>query len=347
MKLKSFVVLFSLASLFVVGCKTKKAKFEFVTPQSGVSVAKGQKLVLKLNFPDTTMDSVVYSVDGEPFATRTDTASIVFDTDKFGYGNLDITAKLYANGAEDIAYNNVLVTPPAPKSYGFEVIQDFPHDSLAYTQGLQYVGGKLYESTGQWGRSTLREVDLPSGKVVRSVSLDERYFGEGITIYDGQVVFLTWRENVGFVYDLKSFKQKSSFSYSSSKEGWGITYDGERLIKSDGTSFLYFLNPQTFEETGSIQVFNERGPVDLINELEYIDGKVYANMYYDDRDEVLIINPATGAVEGKINFVGLYSGKRSAGENQMNGIAYNDLTGHLYVTGKEWNKLFEVRIKEL
>lgn len=347
-KLNKIYAVFVLIGFIVIGCKTQKTKLEFISPQAGKSVLKGEQIQLKLSFPDTTLDSVVYSVDGDVYASKTDTASVVFDTGRFGYGNRSISAKVYYSGKEEMAYSNILIVPPSPKQYGFEVINTFPHDSLAFTQGLQYENGVLYESTGLNERSSLRKVDLRTGKIIQKVDIDPKYFGEGMTIVGNKIIVLTWTSGIGFVYDKSTLKLLQTFNYSNSRrEGWGIAYDGERLIKTDGTSILYFLDSNTYQEIDSIQVFDDNGPVNNLNELEYIDGKLYANLYYPDTDQVVIINPQTGIVEGRINFVGLYDGKRKPiGGNEMNGIAYNKETGHLYVTGKDWNKLFEVKIQE-
>ncbi|MCL7988685.1 glutaminyl-peptide cyclotransferase [Sphingobacterium sp. lm-10] len=344
MKYQAFAVLLS-ACLFLVGCKSQKGKFEFVAPEAGTSLLKGEKVQLALRFPDETLDSVVYSVDGDLLARKTDTAAIEFDTDKFNYGNRSLSAKIYYAGKEDIAYTNILIVPPPATAYQFEVINTFPHDSNAFTQGLQYENGVLYESTGMQGRSSLRKVDLKTGNVIQKVDLEDELFGEGMTIMGDKIVLLTWMNGVGFVYDKSNLRKLQTFNYANpQQEGWGITYDGTRLIKTDGSAFLYFMDPVTFREQGSLEVFDDHGPVSNLNELEYVDGKIYANLYYADRDEVVIINPETGVVEGKINFVGLYDGKRQSTGNEMNGIAYNASTKNFYVTGKDWTKLFEVRL---
>lgn len=344
MKYQAFAVALS-ACLFLIGCKSQKGRFEFMTPEAGTSVLKGEKLQLALRFPDETVDSVIYSVDGDLLASKTDTTALEFDSNQFNYGNRSLSAKIYYGGKEDIAYTNILIVPPTPTAYQFEVINTYPHDPKAFTQGLQYENGILYESTGMQGRSSLRKVDLKTGNVIQKTDLDGELFGEGMTIVGDKIIFLTYTSGVGFVYDKSSLKRLQTFDYTNPKqEGWGITYDGTRLIKTDGSSFLYFVDPVTFRELGSIEVFDDRGPVANLNELEYVDGKIYANLYYADRDEAVIINPETGVVEGKINFVGLYDGKRQPTGNEMNGIAYNASTKTFYVTGKDWTQLFEVRL---
>lgn len=335
-----------LSAGMVIGCKTQKGKLEFVSPGNESRILKGEKVEVRLKFPNPLVDSVVYSVDGDVFERKTDTTAVVFDSDTHGYGNIRLSAKVYAQGKEDIAYREVTVVPPAARTYAFEVIGTFPHDQGAFTQGLYWDQGNLFETTGQMGESTLRKVDLSTGKVLQKADMASDEFGEGMTVVGDKMYVLTWQNNKGHVYDKNSFRLLKSFEYQNSKEGWGLTHDGKRFIKSDGSNKLYFLDPATLAETGSISVFDENGPVDKLNELEYIEGKVYANLYYGDRDEVVIIDPLSGAVEGRVNFVGLYGENRAPYDNEMNGIAYKADSGTLLVTGKHWTKIFEVRIKE-
>ncbi|MHC8947773.1 glutaminyl-peptide cyclotransferase [Sphingobacterium hungaricum] len=342
MKIKQLLGASTLLILFVLGCKTQK-KFDFVSPKDGATVVFGQTIPVKLNFPDTSFDSVVYAVDGQVIERKNDTSTFNLDSKSYALGNRSLTAKLYANGKENIAYSNIVILPEAATQYSFELVNEFPHDTSAFTQGLEFSNGFLYETTGQKGESTLRKVEVNTGKVVQKADLGDEYFGEGMTIIGDKIIVLTWRENVGFVFNKATFAKEQTFEYQNSKEGWGICYDGTRLIKSDGSNKLYFLDPITFKETGSIAVFDENGEVDSINELEFIDGKVYANIY--QKDVLVIINPENGAVEGNINLVGLYKNpKRLAHENELNGIAYDHKDKRFFVTGKRWNKLFEIKV---
>lgn len=346
-KLKYPLLALMLLFIFVYSCKTQKGKVEFVNPTSGAKVLKGETIQLRLNFGDTAVDSVVYAVDGDVFERKTDTTAVAFNTEKHGYGSKRLSAKVYAQGKEDVAYSDLLVVPPAPKAYVFEVVNTFPHDSLAFTQGLYYDNGVLYESTGKEERSSLRKVDLKTGKVLQKLDGDGGFFGEGMTVVGDKIYFLTWQNKKGFIYDKTTFKLLKSFDYGKSQEGWGLTYDGKQFLKSDGSANVYTLDPQTLQETGSFQVFDDHGPVDSINELEYVDGLIYANIYDQSKDEVIIINPETGVVEGRINFVGLYDGVRKSYDNEMNGIAYKPDSKTFLVTGKDWTKLYEVRILKL
>ena len=226
----------------------------------------------------------------------------------------------------------------------YEVVATYPHDPDAFTQGLVFEDGFLYESTGLHGRSTLRRVALETGEVVQVYELPDQFFGEGITTYDDRVIQLTWRTNVGFVYDKRSFELMREFRYPT--EGWGITHDGRRLIVSDGTSTLFFWDMETLEEIGQIEVYDDRGPVARLNELEYVRGEVYANIW--KTDSIARVDPQTGRVVGWIVLDGLLS-LEGYGEpvGVLNGIAYDAGHDRLFVTGKLWPRLFEIELVSL
>ena len=223
--------------------------------------------------------------------------------------------------------------------YTYNIVNTYPHDRSAFTQGLVFEDGFLYEGTGLYGQSTLRRVELETGDILQIRGLPDQFFGEGITIYGDKIIQLTWQSNVGFVYDKNSFELLQQFNYST--EGWGITHDGERLIMSDGTSKLHFLDPQTFEEIGQLAVFDDNGPVTRLNELEYVQGEIYANVWQTDR--IARISPATGRVVGWIDLEGILTAEDlSEPVDVLNGIAYDADTDRLFVTGKLWPKLFEI-----
>ncbi len=225
--------------------------------------------------------------------------------------------------------------------YTYKLVNTYPHDRNAFTQGLAFENGVLYEGTGLRGRSTLRRVELETGNILQIRKLPPQFFGEGVTIYNSKIIQLTWRSNVGFVYDKESFKLLQEFNYPT--EGWGITYDGKRLIMSDGTSTLHFLDPKTFKQIGRVKVYDKRGPVTKINELEYVQGQIYANIWPTDR--IARIAPKTGQVTGWIELAGLLSLQdRSPLVDVLNGIAYDAENDRLFVTGKLWPKIFEIKL---
>jgi len=239
-----------------------------------------------------------------------------------------------------------LQTPSAPRNYGYRIIKTYPHDPSAYTQGLIFVDGALYESTGLQGRSTLRKVDLESGRPVQQYAVLSDYFAEGLTNWGANLIQLTYQTQTGFVYERATLKLKTSFPYAG--EGWGLTQDGKRLIMSDGTSTLRFWDPVAFREIGRLAVRDRGQPVKDLNELEYVQGEIYANVWHTDR--IAKISPTTGEVTGWIDLKNLLKpGEISAGpplaaEAVLNGIAYDAPRDRLFVTGKLWPQLFEIKL---
>ncbi len=225
--------------------------------------------------------------------------------------------------------------------YTYKIIDAYPHDVSAFTEGLLWDGEALYESTGLNGQSTLRRVDLTSGQVLQNQALDPKYFGEGLTLWGDQLIQLTWKSHTGFVYDKTTFKLLTTFSYPT--EGWGITHDDQRLIMSDGTLTLYFLDPVTLTDIGQLDVTAQGQPVRNLNELEYVRGEIWANIWQTDR--IARIDPASGRVAGWIDLSGLLSAAdRQRGVDVLNGIAYDAAHDRVFVTGKLWPKLFEIEI---
>ena len=224
--------------------------------------------------------------------------------------------------------------------YTCTVVNAYPHDRNAFTEGLVIADGVLYESTGLYGSSTLRRVDLETGNVLQEVALPNQFFGEGITIVNDTIIQLTYREHMGFIYDKNSLSLLSNFSYST--EGWGITFDGNRLIMSDGTDNLYFLDPATHQNIGHVAVHDGNISVSELNELEYVKGDVYANIW--PQQKIAIINPETGQVKAWINLTQLENSMALNAENVSNGIAYDAKNDKLFVTGKNWPQLFEIKL---
>lgn len=340
-------LLLSIGFLIFNSCDTQKkaVRLRFVSPQAGAMISHGSPLLLKLEIPeyDSAIDSIVYTIDGAVVTSATNKDSILLDTDNLlPFGNKAVAAHIYQGGTSHTTHSNVLILPPSPQNFGYKVINEYPHDPEGFTQGLEYHNGVLYESTGQYdGRSSLRQVALNTGSIQKKIQLDNQYFGEGMTIVDNKIIQLTWMEKVAFVYDLHSFNKIGEFNYGRFKEGWGLCFDGTQLILSDGSNQLYFLNKDTFQEEHSIQVYNHQGAVQMLNELEYINGKVYANVY--QKDIIVIIDPKTGAVEGEINLIGIYPEKNERQyDNELNGIAYDRSANRLFITGKNWSKLFEI-----
>lgn len=227
-----------------------------------------------------------------------------------------------------------------PSHYGFKVVAVYPHDPNAFTQGLVVEHGQLYEGTGQYGASTVRRVDLKSGRVQKLHAINDAQFGEGITILDDKLYQLTWKNGLAFVYDVENFNIQQTLRYPT--EGWGLTHDGKALILSDGSATLRFLDPATFETRREITVRDGDQPIDRLNELEYVDGEIWSNVWYDDR--IARISPVDGKVVGWIDLAAIYPKAVRGAEAVLNGIAYDKDAKRLYVTGKNWPQLYEIEI---
>jgi glutaminyl-peptide cyclotransferase len=241
-----------------------------------------------------------------------------------------------------VAASFTIAKPPSGQPDAYQVVHVYPHDSKAFTQGLIYVDGRLYESTGLYGRSSLRMVDLSTGRVLQKYDLPAEYFGEGLTDWGSSLIQLTWEAHKGFVYDRFSFSLRRSFPYEG--EGWGLTHDETQLIMSDGTPYLRFLDPKSFRETKRIRVIDEAGkPVQNLNELEYVHGEIYANIWQSNR--IVRISPRTGKILGWIDLSGIIDkGELEGSDAVLNGIAFDATGNRLFVTGKLWPKLFEIKL---
>jgi glutaminyl-peptide cyclotransferase len=260
--------------------------------------------------------------------------------------NTDPVKTMSALAGLSIALASARVVGFAPRQaaarlpiYGYTVVRSYPHDPAAFTQGLQFVDGVLYEGTGLNGRSSIRRVRLETGDVLQQHNVDAQYFGEGITIVGSELFELTWQSGVAFVYDRNSFAPKKSFKYTG--EGWGLTHDGTNLIMSDGTEFLRFLDPATFAERRRVRVTAAGQPLKNLNELEYVKGEVFANVWMTDY--IARIDPATGRVNSYIDLRGLMPANDSS-HDVLNGIAYDAARDRLFVTGKLWPRLFEIKL---
>lgn len=338
-----FLIVIFISAIFL-GCgdntAVKAKDFSIKTNAENNTFKLGEELKLEIQNPkNKDITSVSYQLLGE-----TINANFKLDTVKLGIHKLSAIIKY--DGKEEILSKNItILNHIAPKLLGFEIINTYPHDITSYTQGLEFYNDTLYESTGQYTESKLRKLNYLNGKILKELKLEDRYFGEGLTILNEKLYQLTWQENTGFVYDINTFEVLNTFKYNQSKEGWGLCNDGNLLYKSDGTDRIYTLNPETQAEIDYIQVFTNKGKIGALNELEWINGKIYANIY--QRNGVVIINPKNGATEAVIDFSSLKEKvTQHSGLDVLNGIAHNPKTNSIFVTGKRWDKLFEVRIIE-
>jgi glutamine cyclotransferase len=234
----------------------------------------------------------------------------------------------------------ICVANAAPPEYGYQVVHVYPHDRNAFTQGLEYRAGFLYEGTGLEGRSMLRKVKLETGEVLQQIDIPRQFFGEGITVINQQILELTWKAQMGFIYDQQTFKRLRTFNYPG--EGWGLTNDGTNVYMSDGTNQIRIWDPTTQSEKRRIKVVDGARPVDNLNELEWVKGEIYANVWQTDK--IVRINPKDGSVVGWIDLAGILPPADREGVDVLNGIAYDSFGDRLFVTGKLWPKLFEIKL---
>jgi len=322
------------SELFDIQLEGQKTQF-----QQGTTV--GVTLQSKKNVDIT---NIQYFIDGQELALENNRLTLAAEK----LGNKKLTAEvMYGGKTVEVSKEIRLLAKERPKLFTYEVVNTYPHDPEAYTQGLEFVGDTLYESTGKRGQSTLRKLDYRTGDILQTVDLDPDKFGEGITILNNTIYQLTWQSGLGYLYRLDDLGKISSFSYGQSREGWGLCNDGTKIFKSDGTERIWYLDPQNLAETGYIEIVTNKSIFNKANELEYVDGKIYANVY--GKESMMIINAFSGAIEGVINFGGLTELIDKGAEwdptnSVLNGVAHHKERNTFFVTGKNWNKLFEVKI---
>ncbi len=366
--MRSLVVLFAMLMLAALSCSSGNGSSEgrrviqakpdritkMLEPASALTIPLGEEIKVVLSIPDSVqVDSVRVFLGGSLKKTINSSSvepdgplefMLATDGERTGKSGFRLRLFFTGGGSENHSQQITFLSDVAPVEYSYQVVKEYPHEVTAYTQGLQYVDGMLYEGTGNYGTSSIRRVTLETGEVIQTRDLDQSLFGEGITVLGERIYQLTYKSQVGFVYDLKSFEEIQKVYYQN-REGWGLTNNGEELIMSDGTNIIYFLDPEMFTINRQIEVYHNTGPANSLNELEYINGKIWANRYFTD--EIVIIDPETGIVEGRINLKGiLKTADRKPTTDVLNGIAWDSEGERLFVTGKFWPRLFEIRIRE-
>jgi glutamine cyclotransferase len=348
-----FIILLSVILSQCGGAKKEiNSLFTFNTTQFKEQYQSQESIDLTLLNPNSLrIDSVVYYVNETKIGTTKGLDKLTFNLkgQKLGYQTLK--AIVYYEGELSEASDRVeLVSNIEPKLLQYTIVNTYPHDVQAYTQGLEFYRDTLYEGTGNGsgpsgnkGISSLRKTNYKTGEIFKKIELSEQYFGEGITILNNKVYQLTWLNNEGYVYNADTFKKEKTLPYYKKMEGWGLTSDGKSLYMTDSSETIHILNPDTFVETGSINVYSLANKVKAVNELEWIDGKIYGNVY--QKDAIAVINPNTGAVEGILNLTDLKTKISQLPDTDvLNGIAYNPKTKTIFVTGKNWDKMFEIKI---
>lgn len=316
------------------------------------SYGEAIEIVINPKRKKTGIDSIQIFGDGVKFAVLKEKPwTLKWTPKKASMGKHSLKIMAYQEDGKIGLVNTYIniKSDVAPVKYSFEIVKSYPHDKSAYTQGLFFHDGYLYEGTGQHGESSLRKVKLENGEALSMLNLEQEYFGEGITYYQGKILQLTWNSGKAFVMDAETFDKTDTFyPQTNRRECWGITTMKDELVISDGSNALYFFDPNSYERKRVVEVYDNVGIVDSLNELEYIDGKIYANVWLTDR--IVIINPTTGKVEGSLNLGSILTmsdkQKLRDGDDVLNGIAYDSANNRIFVTGKRWPKMFEIKLKE-
>jgi glutamine cyclotransferase len=338
------IFLYIISSIFFLSCVGPKDPAKLFDIQLEGQKKQFQKNdivgVSIKNKNDLTINKVEYFIDGE-LIPHTD-GKLNFNVERLG--NKVLIAKIdFEDTSVDITKKIKILAEKSPEIYTYKILNTFPHDKTSFTQGLEFKNDTLYEGTGHRGESVLRKLDFKTGKVLQQVNLDDSVFGEGLTVLNDKVFQLTWQSGIGYVYNKSDLSKIETFSYGKSKEGWGLCNDGEKLFKSDGTEKIWILNPENLAEADFIETVTNKSIFNKANELEYVDGKIYANVW--QKESMMIIDAKSGAIEGVINFGGLKSKVEQHSKlDVLNGVAYHPRRKTFFVTGKNWDKLFEVNI---
>nr|WP_298999061.1 glutaminyl-peptide cyclotransferase [uncultured Allomuricauda sp.] len=299
------------------------------------------------NKKNIEINSISYSLDDS--ALPLSNGKITLKPERLGNKILKAAINYDEDATIEISKKIQLLASSPPDIYTYEILNTYPHDPSAYTQGLEFFQDTLYESTGKKGASTVKKVNFRTGEVLQKIDLDDSVFGEGITLLNNQLYQLTWQSGLGYVYNPSTLEKIKNFSYGESREGWGLCNDGKQIYKSDGTERIWHLDPESLQEVGYIETVTNKSIFNKANELEYVDGKIYANVY--QKESMMIIDATSGAIEGVVNFGGLKSHVTKGTQwdeinSVLNGVAYHKERGTFFVTGKNWDKLFEVSIRK-
>lgn len=348
---------FTILAILLLSCEDSKKNnsdlFQLNTTSSKAQFTTDEKAVLSIsNSKNKEIDSVVFFANDKKIGTVEGVKNIDFQLsdEKLGYQNLKALV-YFENEYAEVTHRIELISKIEPKLLPYTLVNTYPHDSKAYTQGLEFHRDTLYEGTGNGagnatgikGISSLRKTNYKTGAIYKKIEYPEFIFGEGITILNNKVYQLTWQNGFGFIYNADNFNEIKRFNYSKRIQGWGLCNDGKLLYQSDGTEKIYSLNPETMQIESSINVYSGANKIKSVNELEWIDGKIYGNIY--QKDAIAVINPKNGAVESVIYLGDL---KKLVTQHPdidvLNGIAYNPKSKTIFVTGKNWDKLFEIKI---
>jgi len=341
---------FILLGITLIGCgeKNKGENSLFTIDDAAFPAHFTQKEAVSigiLNPKSKEIDSIAYFVNDKKVGSIKGAGKFNFalKDQKLGYQHIKATV-YFGSDSSDATKRIELVSDVEPKALKFKIVNTYPHDTSAFTEGLEFHNDTLFESTGQEGASYFRSYDYKTGKIFKQVDLPKKYFGEGITFINGKIFQLSWREKTGFIYDAKTFKLEKTFPYDKDIEGWGMTNDGKYIYQSDGTEKIWKMDPANQKLIDYINVYSGSAKIKAINELELINGKFYVNVW--QKDAIAVVNPASGAVEGILNMSDLRKFIKHPEAEVLNGIAYNPKTKTIFVTGKYWEKMFEITVSE-
>lgn len=339
-----------LLGILITSCgssqKDRLSYFSFNTSSFKEQYQPNESILLEiLNNEKKEVDSIIYYVNDVKIATKKGLEKVSYDfkNKKLGYQNLKALVYFEGENVETTARVE-LMSNVEPKLLSYKIVNVFPHDTLSFTEGLEFFRDTLYESTGQYNKSKLLKIDYKTGKSFKSLDLDGKYFGEGITIINNQIIQLTYKELTGFVYNVNTWKVEKTFTFDKQVEGWGLTNDGKFLYQSDGTEKIWKLDPKTLKMIDYINVYTNSSKIKSVNELEWINGKIYSNIW--TKDAIAVVNPENGSVEAILNLSDLRKQVKNTEAEVLNGIAYNPKTKTLFVTGKNWDKMFEIKVSE-
>lgn len=350
--MRSRLIFFSICSfLFFTRCSNDSKQnadySSWIRPEAGTSVNLGDTLSLELKL-NQEADSIVYFADGIKLEKAAEHKTVNISTEGLALGIKAITAKIYRGNTEpeEISTNIVLKSTLIPQKYTYTIEHVFKHDTSSYTQGLEFHNGFLYESDGLLAESSLRKTEPATGKVIQITKVRDELFAEGMTIVGDKILMLTYQNNLNLEYDLNSLKLLREFPSQYQREGWGLCNDGKVIYSSDGSNSIYVLNKDTYMQEKSIEVYDQNGPVLELNELEFIDGRIFANIYNSNR--IVMINPLNGQVTGELDLTELYPEESRKMKDfdgfVLNGIAWDSNGKRLFVTGKKWDKMFQIKL---
>ncbi len=339
-----------LLAILVASCgsseKDKLSYFSFNTSSFKEQYQPNETISLEiLNTKNKKVDSIIYYVNDAKIATKKglEKATLELKNKKLGYQNLKALIYFEGENVETTARVE-LMSNIEPKLLSYKIVNIFPHDTLSFTEGLEFYRDTLFESVGQYNKSKLLKTNYKTGAIYKSIDLEGNYFGEGITIINNQIIQLTYKESTGFVYNADTWKVEKTFTFDKQVEGWGLTNDGTFLYQSDGTEKIWKMDPKTLKMIDYMNVYTNTSKIKSVNELEWINGKIYCNIW--QKDAIAVVNPESGAVEAILNLSDLRNQVKNSEAEVLNGIAYNPKTKTIFVTGKYWNKMFEIKVTE-